>query len=209
MTNLNHAEFHGLREFFSTPCGLLRGTGRARNAMTIAKSRERICGYLGWLKQSGRKKHPSFEHFRDLDLFLVSRSFPFGSGCAVVMLARLAPMICFSSSYSLNFSSSHGQDKYVDGYLVGIRGLAHGSIANAITAAIDVHKYLEYQEPELSNTNGGKSLNIARLKNRRNKEQTLAERQRQASVEEEGTAILWEQVGWLLGYRGPRCDSLV
>ncbi|KAI8817222.1 uncharacterized protein EV422DRAFT_604763 [Fimicolochytrium jonesii] len=85
------------------------------------------------------------------------------------------------------------KDKYVDGYPVGIRGLAQGSVANAITAAIDVHKYLDFLESESSVNRRGKSLSIARLQNQRNKEQALAERERQGSAEETGTTILWEQ----------------
>ncbi|KAI8819509.1 uncharacterized protein EV422DRAFT_568940 [Fimicolochytrium jonesii] len=108
MTSTNHAEFHALAGFFSRPSEPLRGS-RARDAQTIAKSRERICGYLGWLKQSKWKKHPSFVDFHDLDTFL---------------------------------------DKYIDGYLVSISGLAHGSVANAITAAIDVLKDLHAQSDE-------------------------------------------------------------
>ncbi|KAI8817890.1 uncharacterized protein EV422DRAFT_570363 [Fimicolochytrium jonesii] len=70
MTTLNHSEFHHLREFFSTPRPRAKGINRVRNPQTIAKSRERICGFLGWLKQSGRVKQPSFKDFHDLDLFL-------------------------------------------------------------------------------------------------------------------------------------------
>lgn len=82
------------------------------------------------------------------------------------------------------------KDKYVDGYLSHIRGLSHGSIANAITAAIDVLKVLQSQsEDPFAECN-----EISRLKNRRNKEQTLAERERQAAVHDDGTTILWEQV---------------
>ncbi|KAJ3049854.1 hypothetical protein HK097_009153 [Rhizophlyctis rosea] len=150
MTRLNHAEFHQLREFFSRPRTSRRGSTRARNAQTISKSCERISGYLGWLKESGRKKHPSFADFKDVDIFL---------------------------------------DKYVDGYLIHIRSLSHGSVANAITAAIDVLKVLQAQsENVFSECN-----EISRLKNRRNKEQTLAERERQTSVHDDGTTILWEQ----------------
>ena len=71
MTRLNHAEFHQMRDFFSSPNAFGRGPARARNAQTINKSCERICGYLGWLKESGRAKHPSFVDFQDVDTFLV------------------------------------------------------------------------------------------------------------------------------------------
>ncbi|KAI8817883.1 uncharacterized protein EV422DRAFT_508705 [Fimicolochytrium jonesii] len=153
MTTLNHSEFHHLREFFSTPRPRAKGINRVRNPQTIAKSRERICGFLGWLKQSGRVKQPSFKDFHDLDLFL---------------------------------------DKYVEGYLVGIRGLSHGSVANAITAAIDVHKFLESESStRLPGTK--KSMSITRLQSYRNRKQTLAERERQATVDEDGSTILWEQ----------------
>ncbi|KAJ3271741.1 hypothetical protein HK104_004631, partial [Borealophlyctis nickersoniae] len=70
MTRLNHTEFHEFREFFSTTRDPRRGSARARNAQTINKTRERICGYLGWLKESGRLKHPSFSDFEDVDTFL-------------------------------------------------------------------------------------------------------------------------------------------
>ncbi|KAJ3277435.1 hypothetical protein HK104_003298 [Borealophlyctis nickersoniae] len=71
MTRQNHTEFYLLREFFSTSSNPGRGNNRSRNALTISKSRERICGYLGWLKESGRKKAPSFVDFEDVDVFLV------------------------------------------------------------------------------------------------------------------------------------------
>ncbi|KAJ3009320.1 hypothetical protein HKX48_008028, partial [Thoreauomyces humboldtii] len=70
MTPLNHNEFHGLRTFFSVPYEPRRGNNRPRNEQTIAKSRERICGFLGWLKQSGRFAKPSFVNFEDVHLFL-------------------------------------------------------------------------------------------------------------------------------------------
>ncbi|KAI8916788.1 hypothetical protein DFJ77DRAFT_548367 [Powellomyces hirtus] len=70
MTPLNHLEFHRFREFFSVPYEPRRGNNRPRNEQTIAKSRERICGFLGWLKQSGRFTNPSFVNFEDIELFL-------------------------------------------------------------------------------------------------------------------------------------------
>ncbi|KAI8826285.1 uncharacterized protein EV422DRAFT_160962 [Fimicolochytrium jonesii] len=70
MTPLNHVEFHNLRAFFSASHDFRRGHAHPRNEQTIAKSRERICGFLGWLKASGRCRTPSFENFEDVDLFL-------------------------------------------------------------------------------------------------------------------------------------------
>ncbi|KAI8911913.1 hypothetical protein DFJ77DRAFT_542146 [Powellomyces hirtus] len=56
--------------FFSVPYEPRRGNNRLRNEQTIAKSRKRICGFLGWLKQSGRFTNPSFVNFEDIELFL-------------------------------------------------------------------------------------------------------------------------------------------
>ncbi|KAJ3282520.1 hypothetical protein HK104_010849 [Borealophlyctis nickersoniae] len=150
MTRLNHTEFHGFREFFSTTRDPRCGNTRARNAQTINKARERICGYLGWLKESGRVKHPSFSDFEDVDTFL---------------------------------------EKYVDGYLLQVRGLSHGTVANAITAAIDVLKFRQAQSEDPF----APFDCIAKLKNRRNKEQTLAERERRLTIEDGNASILWEQ----------------
>ena len=75
--------------------------------------------------------------------------------------------------------------------MLQIRGLSHGSVANAITAAIDVLKVLQAQTGDPF----AEGPHIAKLKNRRNKEQTMAERERQTAVYDDGTTILWEQVG--------------
>ncbi|KAJ3145083.1 hypothetical protein HDU89_007603, partial [Geranomyces variabilis] len=156
MTPLNHTEFHGLRTFFSAPYEPRRGNSRPRNEQTIAKSRERICGFLGWLKQSGRFSKPSFVNFEDIDLFL---------------------------------------DKYVEGYLRAIRGLSYGSIANHITAAIDVLKYRSAETCGKASAKPKGNLKIARLMRTRNQEQTLAERQRIDTKQDSTTSgIVWEQV---------------
>ena len=86
------------------------------------------------------------------------------------------------------------QGKYIEGYLVGIRGLSHGSVANAITAAIDVHQYLEFLDSESPGGPVKNSMSVARLKSRRNREQTTAERERQCSAQASGATLLWEQV---------------
>ncbi|KAJ3144670.1 hypothetical protein HDU86_001520 [Geranomyces michiganensis] len=175
MTLLNHQEFHGLRAFFSVPYELRRGNNRPRNEQTIAKSRERICGFLGCLKQSGRFRSPSFVHFEDIDLFMVSSLF----------------------SHQLRSLSAQRlllKDKYVEGYLRSIRALGHGSIANHITAAIDVLKY------RLAETLGAACISpkanpkIARLMRSKNQEQVLAERERNDSKEITSMGIVWEQV---------------
>ncbi|KAJ3281231.1 hypothetical protein HK104_000128, partial [Borealophlyctis nickersoniae] len=150
MTRLNHTEFHGFREFFSRTRDPRRGNTRARNAQTISKARERICGYLGWLKESGRVKHPSFSDFEDVDTFL---------------------------------------EKYVDGYLLLVRGLSHGTVANCITAALDVLKFRQAQSEDPF----APCDSIAKLKYRRNKEQTLAERERRLTIEDGNASIVWEQ----------------
>ncbi|KAJ3006099.1 hypothetical protein HKX48_000302 [Thoreauomyces humboldtii] len=156
MTPLNHTEFHGLRTFFSMPYEPRRGNNRPRNEQTIAKSRERICGFLGWLKQSGRSAKPSFVHFEDVHLFL---------------------------------------DKYVEGYLRSIRGLSHGSIGNHVTAAIDVLKYRTAESSGTRTGNPKANLKIARLMRTRNQEQTLAERERNDTRQDNASSgIVWEQV---------------
>ncbi|KAJ3160312.1 hypothetical protein HDU88_007994 [Geranomyces variabilis] len=156
MTPLNHAEFHGLRAFFSVPYEPRRGNNRPRNEQTIAKSRERICGYLGWLKQSGRFSKPSFVQFEDINLFL---------------------------------------DKYVEGYLRAIRGLSHGSIANHITAAVDVLKYRNAENSGTTSAKPKSNMKIARLMRTRNQEQTLAERQRNDTRQDNtSSGIVWEQI---------------
>ncbi|KAJ3280125.1 hypothetical protein HK104_000895, partial [Borealophlyctis nickersoniae] len=161
MTRQNHTEFHEFREFFSTTRDPRRGNARARNAQTINKTRERICGFLGWLKESGRVKRPSFSDFEDVDTFL---------------------------------------EKYVDGYLLVVRGLSHGTVANAITAAIDVLKFRRAQ----SDDPFAPCDTIAKLKHRRNKEQTLAERDRRLTIEDGNASILWEQF-----LEAVRCQRLV
>ncbi|KAI8911910.1 hypothetical protein DFJ77DRAFT_549731 [Powellomyces hirtus] len=70
MTLLNHLELHRFCKFFSVPYEPRRGNNRLHNEQTIAKSRKRICGFLGWLKQSGRFTNPSFVNFEDIELFL-------------------------------------------------------------------------------------------------------------------------------------------
>ncbi|KAJ3014128.1 hypothetical protein HKX48_005319, partial [Thoreauomyces humboldtii] len=162
MTPLNHNEFHGLRTFFSVPYEPRRGNNRPRNEHTIAKLRERICGFLGWLKQSGRFAKPSFVNFEDVHLFL---------------------------------------DKYVEGYLRAIRGLSHGSIGNHITAAIDVLKYRTAQSSgtgrlnPIPNPNPKANMKIARLMRTRNREQTLAERERNETRQDSASSgIVWEEV---------------
>ncbi|KAI8820030.1 uncharacterized protein EV422DRAFT_95895 [Fimicolochytrium jonesii] len=154
MTPLNHLEFHGLRAFFSVPYERRRGHGRPWNKQTIAKSRERICGFLGWLKESGRSRTPSFEHFEDVDWFLI---------------------------------------KYVDGYLSRIRGLSPGSLANHITSAIDVLRYRLAENEDPSNRTAAADPNTARLMRARNRNQTLAERDRNDKDSQTPGVIIWEQ----------------
>ncbi|KAI8585354.1 hypothetical protein BDZ88DRAFT_442474 [Geranomyces variabilis] len=154
MTSLNHQEFHALQAFFSVPYEPRRGNSRPRNEQTIAKGRERVCGFLGWLKQSGRFRTPSFVHYEDVDLFM---------------------------------------DKYINGYLRSIRGLGHGTIANHITAAIDVLKYRSYEAASAVSLNPKANHKIARLMFARNQEQVLAERERKGMKETSSVGIVWEQ----------------
>lgn len=72
MTALNHSKFHRLRALFTALHEPRRGTVRARNEVAMSKSCERICGFLGWLQQSGREKYPSFVNFETVELFLVN-----------------------------------------------------------------------------------------------------------------------------------------
>ncbi|KAJ3282872.1 hypothetical protein HK104_010669, partial [Borealophlyctis nickersoniae] len=70
-----------------------------------------------------------------------------------------------------------------------VRGLSHGTVANAITTAIDVLKFRRaHSEDPFAPCDS-----IAKLKNRRNKEQTLAERERRMAIEDSNASILWEQ----------------
>ncbi|KAJ3144594.1 hypothetical protein HDU89_008155 [Geranomyces variabilis] len=154
MTPLNHREFHALRAFFSIPYEPRGGNNRPRNEQTIAKSRKRICGFLGWLKQSGRFRASSFEHFDDVELFM---------------------------------------NKYIDGYLRSIRGLGHRSIANHITAAIDVLKYRSAEIASPASFSPKANPKVARLMRFRNQEQVLAERERNDSNESMSMEIIWEQ----------------
>ncbi|KAJ3144174.1 hypothetical protein HDU89_008939 [Geranomyces variabilis] len=154
MTLLNHQEFHALQSFFRAPYEPRRGNSRPRNEQTIAKGRERVCGFLGWLKQSGRFRAPSFVHYEDIDLFM---------------------------------------DKYVNGYLRSIRGLGHGTIANHITAAIDVLKYRSSEVASPASLNPKANPKIARLMFARNQEQVLADRERNSMKETDSTRIVWEQ----------------
>ncbi|KAJ3147724.1 hypothetical protein HDU86_007899 [Geranomyces michiganensis] len=154
MTLLNHQEFHALQAFFTAPYQPRRGNSRPRNEQTIAKGRERVCGFLGWLKQSGRFRTPSFVHYEDVDLFM---------------------------------------DKYINGYLRSIRGLGHGTIANHITAAIDVLKYRSSEVASAASLNPKANPKIARLMFARNQEQVLADRERNGMKETASAGIVWEQ----------------
>ncbi|KAJ3144675.1 hypothetical protein HDU86_001514 [Geranomyces michiganensis] len=127
MTLLKYQEFQALQAFFSIPYEPRRGNNRPCNEQTIAKGRERICGYLGWLKQSGLFRSPSFVHDEDVDLFM----------------------------------EKYTQEKYINGYLRSIRGLGHGTIANHITAAIDVLKYRTTEVAGASSFNPKANLKIA------------------------------------------------
>ena len=64
------SELSGLQQFFTCPPSPLRRS-RAWSSVTFEKRKERILGYLGWLKESRRAKHPTLEHFRDYELYLV------------------------------------------------------------------------------------------------------------------------------------------
>ncbi|KAJ3144406.1 hypothetical protein HDU89_008280 [Geranomyces variabilis] len=84
-------------------------------------------------------------------------------------------------------------NKYIDGYLRSIRGLGHGSIANHITAAIDVLKYRSAEIASPAGFSPKANPKIARLMRFRNQEQVLAERERNDSKESASMGIVWEQ----------------
>ncbi|KAJ3144069.1 hypothetical protein HDU89_000707 [Geranomyces variabilis] len=84
-------------------------------------------------------------------------------------------------------------DKYINGYLRSIRGLGHGTIANHITAAIDVLKYRSTEVAGACSLNPKANPKIARLMFARNREQVLAERERNGMKETAPTGIVWEQ----------------
>lgn len=79
----------------------------------------------------------------------------------------------------------------MDGYLHSIRNMPHGSIANHITSAINVMKFRRSEMPDHAAFD---CPDLAQLKRRRNQEQTLGERGRQWGSEQNGLAILWEDV---------------
>ncbi|KAJ3143982.1 hypothetical protein HDU89_001141 [Geranomyces variabilis] len=84
-------------------------------------------------------------------------------------------------------------NKYVAGYLRSIRALGHGSIANHITAAIDVLKYRSAETSGAACISPKANPKIARLMRSRNQEQVLAERERNDSKESTSMGIVWEQ----------------